>query len=475
MKVEFASDISILISWHGPPSLAASREVLGLFELLQAELKGVEFHPAFCSLLVEFDSRKEDPRNIKAAIEAAVKKSQPATNSGTKITIPVQYNGEDLDEVAELTGLSRREVISRHSEVEYFCAFLGFAPGFPYLLGLPKELLCPRKQSPRTRVPAGSVALAGDMCGIYPDETPGGWQLIGRTNQKLDIKPGDRVRFEPKDKLEFLEVTSPGGSSLESWLRIESGRAFVSLQNGGTPGLAHLGVSPGGAADRRAYTMANYLVGNRPGAEVLEIAAAGPVDISFVRDTWIALTGADSKPRLDQMPLTLGASLPVSAGQRLSLSPAGSGFRTYLALNTSGHPDYQRAGADFLQSYKSDFEVLRVTAGPQSQWFLGDDFFKQEYSVTGDVNRRGVRLEGAAIEYAPEFKGRELVSEGVANGAIQIPPSGQPVILFCEQRTTGGYPKIANVVAADLFKIGQLRPGQKVRFEPITLEQAWSI
>ncbi|WP_152363139.1 5-oxoprolinase subunit B family protein [Microlunatus speluncae] len=128
-----------------------------------------------------------------------------ALDSGPVITIPVHYDGDDLDRVAELTGLDPAEVIMTHTDQLWTVAFCGFAPGFGYLVGEHDRLKVPRRPQPRTRVPAGSVALADAYCGIYPRRSPGGWQLIGRTetaiwDQGLDppalLQPGSRVRFE---------------------------------------------------------------------------------------------------------------------------------------------------------------------------------------------------------------------------------------------------------------------------------------
>ncbi|MCB9378359.1 MAG: 5-oxoprolinase subunit PxpB [Holophagales bacterium] len=124
--------------------------------------------------------------------------------------IPVDYGGvagDDLDEVASRTGLSRREVIAIHAAATYVVAFVGFSPGFPYLLGLPRALQLPRRASPRARVPRGAVAIAGPFAGVYPSPTPGGWHLLGSTDAVLFdsrrtppnlLAPGDRVRFVPR-------------------------------------------------------------------------------------------------------------------------------------------------------------------------------------------------------------------------------------------------------------------------------------
>ncbi|MCA1829891.1 MAG: allophanate hydrolase subunit 1 [Actinomycetota bacterium] len=128
-----------------------------------------------------------------------------APEGGRLHEIDVTYGGEDLDDVAELTGLSAGDVVRAHASAEYRVAFIGFSPGFPYLLGLPRRLHVPRLSTPRARVPAGSVAIADRYSGIYPDATPGGWRLIGRTGMKLfdagagaSVQPGDRVHFVPR-------------------------------------------------------------------------------------------------------------------------------------------------------------------------------------------------------------------------------------------------------------------------------------
>ena len=124
--------------------------------------------------------------------------------AGEPVEIPVSYDGEDLPEVASLTGLDAEEVVRRHTAPEYTVAFLGFSPGFPYLVGLDPALEVPRRDTPRTSIPAGSVGLAGGQTGIYPTASPGGWQLIGRTDVTLFdpardppalLAPGGRLRF----------------------------------------------------------------------------------------------------------------------------------------------------------------------------------------------------------------------------------------------------------------------------------------
>ena len=162
--------------------------------------------PGLESLLVELDPAA-DVADASRVLERLAAKVEPRSLRGHEITIPVAYGGEDgpdLPEVARLCGMSEEEVIERHLASELRVLFLGFAPGFAYLGELPDEVRVPRLPNPRTRTPAGSVAIAGSMSGIYPADLPGGWPVIGRTDLALFdprrdppalLTPGDRVRF----------------------------------------------------------------------------------------------------------------------------------------------------------------------------------------------------------------------------------------------------------------------------------------
>ena len=162
----------------------------------------VDVVPGHRTVLVTWDN---EPPELIEITEAALGYDQAAP-TGASVEIPVRYDGPDLDEVARLTALSPEEVAARHVGAEYVVGFLGFAPGFAYLLGGDERLHVERRAEPRERVPAGSVALAGPYSGIYPRESPGGWLLIGSTTTVLFdvtrdppalLSPGDRVRFVP--------------------------------------------------------------------------------------------------------------------------------------------------------------------------------------------------------------------------------------------------------------------------------------
>lgn len=166
----------------------------------------VEAVPGLASLLVELDPLTGDAERASFVVERHLAGLRPLPPGGRLHTIPVTYDGPDLDGVAELTRLAPSEVVARHASSELRVLFCGFAPGFAYLGDLPSELRVDRLATPRTRTPAGSVAIAGSMSGIYPADLPGGWRVIGRTEVALFdphgerpalLVPGDRVRFEP--------------------------------------------------------------------------------------------------------------------------------------------------------------------------------------------------------------------------------------------------------------------------------------
>jgi KipI family sensor histidine kinase inhibitor len=164
----------------------------------------VELVPGYRTVLIVADPERAGVLDELAAGLPGLELPPAGAVAGETVEIPVSYDGEDLPEVAGLTGLEGDEVVRRHTAPEYTVAFLGFSPGFPYLVGLDPALEVPRRDTPRTSIPAGSVGLAGNQTGIYPTASPGGWQLIGRTEVTLFdptrdppalLAPGTRLRF----------------------------------------------------------------------------------------------------------------------------------------------------------------------------------------------------------------------------------------------------------------------------------------
>jgi len=283
---------------------------------------------------------------------------------------------------------------------------------------------------------------------------------------------------------------------------------LTTVQDLGRPGYGALGVSPSGAADPVAFRLANLLVGNASNTPALEMTLLGGSFV-FSNSAHIAITGADFAPTINGSSLELWRVHKVSAGTKIVFGPTKDFARCYLAVaggvrvplflgSASTHMLSGLGGFNGRALRKGDVlplgvptedlisqripsaslhtlwprKVLRVTDGPQIDSFSEQarhTFFRSKFRVTEQSDRTGLRLEGPAFRSNSDG---EMITEGVPLGAIQITPSGQPIILFVEQQTTGGYPKIANVIGVDLHRLGQLRPRTDIRFERISLRVA---
>lgn len=209
----WTSDRTLRVSLGNDTSRATHDRVRAAFTALRrANLPGVrDLTPAYATLLVTFDPATLDPTRAQAGVAEVLRDldAAPPAEEGRLIMLPVCYQGvyaPDTQEVSKLCNLDPGEVAALHSGAEYVVHFIGFSPGFPYLGGLPRQLVTPRLERPRAGVPAGSVAIAGDQTGIYPTQSPGGWRVIGRTPRLLFdprrqepslLRMGDRIRFIP--------------------------------------------------------------------------------------------------------------------------------------------------------------------------------------------------------------------------------------------------------------------------------------
>jgi inhibitor of KinA len=205
-----ASDRSLLLSLGDEISFDVHLAVARLTRSLEGVRGILNVHPAYTSILVDFDPRLRSHAQVEALLrERMASQADTAPPEPRHVEIPVRYGGEfgpDLGDVARHTGLSEERVVEMHTAAEYLVYFVGFSTCFPYLGGLPPALATPRLAAPRKHVPVGSVAIGGAQAGIYPLASPGGWRLIGRTKLKLFdlsasppplLRMGDRVRFIP--------------------------------------------------------------------------------------------------------------------------------------------------------------------------------------------------------------------------------------------------------------------------------------
>ena len=433
------------------------------------------------------------------------------------VEIPVVFDGDDLDEVAADLGRSIGDVVDLLTGVDLEVAFLGFAPGFPYLVGLPGPLAgLSRRATPRVSVPAGSVAVAGGYAAVYPRSTPGGWNLLGRTGMTLfdpqvppyaRLRAGDTVRFRaadvpltPGDPVAARRppLTAEG----HRWLRVLDPGLFTLVQDVGRPSLGTVGVPVAGPADPVAMTLANRLVGNPDGSATLEVTARGP-SLAFGADLHLAVVGASAGAvdlRVDDRPAPTDAVVPVRAGQVVTVGAVRSGLRAYVALAGGlqtpqvvgskssdvlsglgtgplvigdhlgvGMPGRPHGLLTSAHDALASGDPIRVLAGPTVFDEAGRELgalVASAWEVGADSNRIGVRLRCTDTLLHPPLAG--IPSTGMLTGAIQVPPDGAPIVLLPDHATVGGYPVIATVITADLGRLGQLRSGDVVHFEQVS-------
>ncbi|WP_391528521.1 5-oxoprolinase/urea amidolyase family protein [Photorhabdus akhurstii] len=504
-------------------------ETLALFDSLNARpIAGVEeIIPAARTLLIRF--RPNVVSTVKLAREINGRNLNTLNRTtGKLVEIPVYYNGDDLVEVAEILGITTQEVIKQHTESEYTVAFTGFAPGFAYLVANSDCLHVPRRMTPRASIPAGSVGLAGEFSGIYPQASPGGWQIIGTTPERMWdlsrspsslLQPGFRVRFRDQGKGTTITKPVPPITPIEDVLssQVDKHASLKILTTGiqtlfqdlGRSGQASLGISAAGALDKTALKSANRIVGNPSDNACLEIAQGG---LSFIShgNVIIAVTGADC-------PITVQTGsgrkfqvdgyqpVDLSDGDKVTLGTPKAGVRSYLAVRggfakqpilsslsydtlahigpspiaigdtldiltlTQGSAVSMDESPAFNMPTTDDIVTLDIILGPRTDWFTAEALSllkSQLWQVTLQSNRVGIRLYGDTP--LSRLNHKELPSEGTITGAIQVPASGQPVLFLADHPLTGGYPVIGSVASYHLDLAGQIPVNARIRFNPIT-------
>ena len=306
--------------------------------------------PTLRSLLVLYDPAAVRfaalAREVAARLEAAAAAPEPSSRHHEVPTVYGGEHGPDLEPLARALALAPAELAARHASREYTALMLGFTPGFAYLGLLPDGLDVPRLATPRERVPAGSVAVAGRQTAIYPSASPGGWQLLGRTSLPLFdpwreepslFAPGDRVRFVAVDDLPApVAPRPPPSSSATPVVEVLEPGLLTTVQDGGRPGYRRCGVSAAGPLDARAHAAANRAVGNDAGAAGLECTVAGP-SLLFLAPLRFAVAGADlgavlERADLGPWPVPPGAAVLARPGNVLRFRRQGDGCRASVAF-----------------------------------------------------------------------------------------------------------------------------------------------
>ncbi len=518
MVVQPLGEHAFVATLGGGGSGHAEAKVLAAAEALRREpLPGlVDVVPAYASLALFFrrgalPAESELSRRL-AALSAAGNPDVPMSTERRTLEIPVAYGGgegPDLAAVAAHTQLSPEDVVRLHSAATYTVQAIGFLPGFPYLAGLPDVLACPRRATPRPRVPAGSVGIGGAQTGVYPCASPGGWNLIGQTSRRLFdaaraepalLRAGDRVRFTAVPRMELPDAVADAVPAGEVAIRVLRAGLQSSVQDLGREGWRAAGVGCGGAADEMAARIANLLVGNPEGAAGIEFTLTGP-ELRFERDAWIAVGGGEfaGVPSWTPHLITAGSTLRIGEARRGSrgfLAVAGGiavesvlgsrsvhlragfggGFGRALRAGDGlpvgsapggGPRGKWRIDPRLLPRYSAEAEVRLITtpeSGPAA-----DAAAVPWFAVSPRSDRMGVRFEGEPL---PGAWSGERVSSPVAPGTVQVPPDGRPIALLTDAQTIGGYPVVGQVAAVDLPVLAQLRPGERLRFRPIALAEA---
>lgn len=283
---------------------------------------------------------------------------------------------------------------------------------------------------------------------------------------------------------------------------------LTTVQDRGRYGYQRFGMPVSGAMDVFSLELANLLVGNDPGDACLEATISGP-ELEFTGATWIAITGADMDPHLNGQGIPMNTAVDVRPGDRLGFRGLRSGCRAYIACaggitvppvmgsrstylragiggfqgralmpgdemplgEPLGKPGLKKIPEGLIPEYKHE-QTIRIISGPEAHYFeiAGlRSFLSTEYTVTAQSDRMGYRLSGEPIRHKEGMT--NIISAGISLGTVQVPGYGQPIILMADRQTSGGYARIANVIAADLTLIAQMRPGDIIRFKETTLVQ----
>lgn len=385
---------------------------------------------------------------VRHAIESAVVTSSALAKLHR---IPVLFEGFDLAEFLEFVHISRDTFLQRIPSIRLTARYLGFRAGFAYLEGWPAEWSMPRRSTSRNLVPRGSFAIAASMAGFYPVDSPGGWNILGRTTAPVNVfSPGDEIAIDAVQTLPpapaptrvsvphgevIADVISPGQLttivSAPDWRRLDHGEA------------------PGGPFDEDAAAIANAAVGNDPGAPLLECVLVGP-KLQMRKKLRVAFCDGELSVRED-----------VDIGRI-------RGMRGYLAIE-GGVAGEVKKGSPLIRpsgtfsplprgegSRREGRKTIRIMRGPHDAPSL-----PEEWEVTPHMNRVGIRLR--PLEPIDVKLPAEMLSCGAQFGTLQWHADGNLVALGPDHPVTGGYLQPATVISTERWKLAQLGPGDRIR------------
>ena len=541
--VRDAGDSGLLLELEAVIDPVVNARAIGIARAIATEhVAGVrDVIATYRSVAVHFDPLMTNVDSLRAVLHHAAGTSLVA-REGELIEVPVAYggtDGPDLEDVAAFARLTTDQVIERHCEREYRVFMLGFLPGFAYMGSVDERIAAPRRATPRTRIPAGSVGIAGQQTGVYPRQSPGGWQLIGRTALEIFdpsreppslFAAGDRVRFVPERRTSeprtfeptnrrtpepanrrTPESSNPRTTEAPRFVTVLRPGLLTTLQDCGRFGHQDRGVPVAGPMDWYSHRLANALVGNAGDAAAIEATLVGP-ELRFEQPTRIAIAGADLQASLDGSAVPTHSARACAAGSVLRFGERRGGARTYLAVDggfdvrpvlgsRATHVISGLGGVDGRALKAGDRLApgprrekssspprgplraatggarLRVMRGPQDDYFdqsAFDILQRTRFTITPQSDRMGYRLTSDHRIPNPESRipAGIMISDATFTGGLQVPPSGDPILLMVDRQTTGGYPQIAIVITADLPLAGQLAPGDWIEFTECTRSDA---
>ncbi len=530
LKFYSLSECAITIEWDHKMSIVVYEQI-ACFNLLLNEHPFTGFTetvPAYNSitvfyqpeLMITFD--KSPTVFVKRHIEKLIaEKSIPPALKKNYVSIPVCYDeefGPDLPYISETKGISVQQVIATHQQKDYHVYMMGFLPGFSYMGEVDDTIAVARKASPRAVIEKGSVGIAGNQTGIYPLSSPGGWQIIGRTPCSLfDVdqedpfffKTGDTVHFESITKEEFYKYKEKENSVVveeeekDTNVIVRKAGVYSTFQDNGRFGFRSYGVPESGAMDTYSHNIANALVGNEKNCATIECTMGG-LCLEFKINTVIAITGAG-------IVLINGISFPLYQPHNIALNDVveirfnNKGIRTYLAvqggfgskvmMNSRSASPKINIGTTLkkdmglrVEKSKSkqvlnkidkleipvfeSHKTIRIIDGNEIDWINKESiqqFYTEQFALSNRYDRMGYLLEGKPIYLENKV---EMLSSAVVKGTIQLTPSGQLIVLMNDCQTTGGYPRIGQIAAIDLWVMAQLKQGETIHFKRISFEEA---
>jgi allophanate hydrolase subunit 1 len=357
--------------------------------------------------------------------------------------IPVVFDGADLPEL--LQRVPREEFLARMATLRLTVRYLGFRGGFGYLDGWPEQWAMPRRPTSRSRVARGTFAVGGSVAGFYPIDSPGGWNLLGRTGVDLEyaLTPGDAVVFDVVDVLRESRTERIACPPLAFGEIVSSPLTTVVRERDWS--LVERGIPPGGPFDDLAAAVAVSAVCGD--VELLECAMVGP-RVRFHRDSVVAWCTPDLQLRVDR----------VKHGEERAFGPIVGGLRAYLAIGTE-------AGEPIRASRDDDRHVIHALRGPHDTGI--EDV---ECEVTPQLNRVGIRLR--PLRPLNVTAPADLRSIGMQCGTVQLHPDGTLVAMGPDHPVTGGYLQPMTVIVSERWKLAQLVPGERVTLRLIPSRMA---